>query len=152
MLGPYASIIQQAQRNGYVLPMYSRGEEKCLAGEEHKRRDEQPNIQIKPCGISQGSPCLHPLEHVSEWYSVQNSLLIQRQPCTQATSSNEGQIYVSFKSQPLHPALLQNQCSTMQCSMSKSDENSQLAKENNGMLARAAGSFDCPGNRLVHTE
>ena len=37
-------------------------------------------------------------------------------------SSSERQIYVSFKSQALQPALLQKQCSTMQYSMFKSDK------------------------------
>jgi len=30
-------------------------------------------------------------------------------------------------------------------------ELSQVASEKTGMLVRAAGSFDCPGNRLLHT-
>ena len=56
----------------------------------------------------------------------------------------------------MQPALLEPTgavlCNTVCPRVTSRTENSQLAKENTGVLVRAAGSFDCPGNRLVHTE
>jgi len=43
-------------------------------------------------------------------------------------------------------------CSTVCPRVTSRTENSQVVQENTGVLVRAAGSFDCPGNRLVHTE